>query len=82
MTLGVLARGAACILARQEAVLANKPELRREMADALDAYQRFKHRRIFDPAIRSGYEERAALAPHMKVGRIAAGEVFCARGRR
>lgn len=79
--LGVLARGAACIADGQEAVLANKPQLRREMADVLDAYQRFKHDRIFDPAIRSGDEQRAALARHMKVGCIAAGEVFRAHGR-
>lgn len=82
VTLGVLGHAAACIAAGRETVLANRPVLRREMAEALEAYQRFKHERIFDPAILSGDEQRAAMARHMKIGCIAAGEVFRAHGQR
>ena len=46
------------------------------MAEALGGYQRFKHERIFDPAIASGDRQRAVLARHMKVACISAGEVF------
>lgn len=74
--LGVLGRGAATLEDGPEAVLAASPALRAELAAALGGYQRFKHERIFDPAIASGDDQRAALARHMKVACIAAGEVF------
>ena len=74
--LSVLSRGVACLEDGQAAVLAASPRLRQELADVLGAYQQFKHERVFDPAIASGDEQRSVLARHMKVGCIAAGEVF------
>ena len=74
--IGVLTRAVDCLDQGPAAVLAASAELRREFDEILGAYQIFKHERVFDPAIGSGDEHRAALARHMKVGCIAAGEVF------
>ena len=75
-SLGVLARGVERLAEGREAMLAANAGLREEMNDVLFSYQRFKHERIFDPAITSGDPERAAWARHMKVICISAGEVF------
>jgi hypothetical protein len=64
-----------------QAVLAASETLRRDLGEALGAYQQFKHQRIFDPAIESGDDVRATLGRHMKVSCIAAGEVFRAHMR-
>lgn len=82
IALGILSRGAECLDRGPAAVLADGVGLRRELGDALREYQLFKHERIFDPAIGSADEHRAALARHMKVGCIAAGEVFRAHMNR
>ena len=74
--LAILARGSATLEHGPEAVLAAAAGLRTELSAALGGYQRFKHQRIFDPAIASGDEHRAALARHMKIACIAAGEMF------
>ena len=74
--LAVLARGTACIERGPDALLAADAEMRAELGTVLNGYQRFKHERIFDPAIASDDPERAMLARHMKVACISAGEVF------
>ena len=74
--LAVLAREVACLEKGPDAVLAAGASLHAELGVVLGGYQRFKHQRIFDPAIASGDHQRAVLARHMKVACISAGEVF------
>jgi hypothetical protein len=74
--LELLSHAVTCLEAGPEVVMAASPTLRRELGEVLGAYQRFKHERIFDPLIQSDDEQRAALARHMKVACIAAGEIF------
>lgn len=56
--LAVLARGVACLNDGPEAMLSANADLRGELAHVLGGYQRFKHERIFDPAIASGDRHR------------------------
>ncbi len=47
-----------------------------EMMRVLSAYQAFKHHQLFDPIIRSGPPDKAAIAQQMKAECIAIGEDF------
>jgi len=40
--------------------------LHQDLANALQSYQAFKHQRLFDPIIRSGPPDKAAIAQQMK----------------
>jgi hypothetical protein len=72
----ILAEGAEVIERGPDAVIVAGIGLRQRLAAVLGAYQQFKHREIFDPAIASGDPERTALARAMKAECIGAGEVF------
>lgn len=80
--LGVLARGVLKLEDGPDAMKGASEKLRAEMVDVLFAHQRFKHARVYDPAIESGDEHRAILARHMKVNCIAQGELLNAHIRR
>jgi serine/threonine protein kinase HipA of HipAB toxin-antitoxin module len=60
----------------KEAALIALPSLRGEIVEVLQAYQVFKHERIFDPAVLAGGDERTRLGRAMKIECIAAGETF------
>ena len=80
--LGVLARGVEKLEKGQAVMLAEAPVLREEMLAVLFGHQRFKHDRIYNPAIASGDEHRIALARHMKANCIAQGELLNGHMRR
>lgn len=81
LVLDVLARAGTCIASGPDAVIAEAPAIRAELAAVLRAYELFKHEHIFDPAIASGHAARAELAHAMKVGCVAAGEILATHMR-
>jgi hypothetical protein len=70
------------LAAAAEADVEALARLRWEVTRALLAYQRYKHLRLFDPAIASGDPGRAAQGRELKLRCIAAGELFRAYAAR